>query len=115
MVGAKEQNVSLKRLLNMKQREKLTSDFAGLLLDFVKDNGWLTAVSDDAGINRKKMTRKGIGLLRVHQLLRMLVALCYHSSRRSDKLFLALWWELGRIITALADGMDYYDLVDEGR
>ena len=97
----------------MKLRDELTSDFVGLVLDEVRDNGWLTSVSDDACINRKRMTRKGIGLLRVHQLLRVLVALCHHSGRRSEKLFLHLWWKLGMTIMTMADSEQYYDFVDE--
>lgn len=97
----------------MRLRDQLTSDFAGLLLDSVKDNGWLTSVTNDAGIYRGKMNRKGIGQLRVHQLLRLLVALSYHYSRRSDKLFMALWWKLGLMIEDMADSDSYYDFVDD--
>jgi hypothetical protein len=97
----------------MKLREKLTSDFAGLLLDTVKDNGWLTCVSDDASINRRRMNRKGIGQLRLHQVLRLLVALCHHCSRHSEKQFLGLWWKLGLMIAAKADNENYFDFVDE--
>lgn len=97
----------------MKLRDKLTSDFAGLLLDNVRNNGWLTCVSNDASINRGKMNRRGIGQLRLHQVLRLLVALCHHSSRRSEKLFMALWWKLGLMILAMSDNEHYYDFVDE--
>ena len=97
----------------MKLKSELRSNFVGLLLDEVKDNGWLTCVSDDACINRKQMTRKGIGMLRVHQLLRLMVALCHHSSRHSGKRFMALWWKLGLMVIAMADNDHYYDYVDE--
>ena len=97
----------------MKLRDKLTSDFVGLLLDSVRDNGWTTCVSNDASINRKYMNRAGIGRLRVHQLLRLLVALCHHSSRRSEKMFLGMWGKLGQMIVAMADSEHYYDFVDE--
>ncbi len=97
----------------MKLRDELTSDFAGLLLDSVRDNGWMTCVSNDAGINRMRMNRKGIGQLRVHQMLRLLVVVCYHSSRHSDKHFLALWWKLGQQIVAMADSDSYLDFVEK--
>ena len=97
----------------MKLRDELTSDFAKLLLDTMEDNGLKTCVTNDAVINRKKMYRRGIGMLRVHQLLRLLVALCHHSSRRSEKLFLSMWWKLGMLIVAMAESEHYYDFVDE--
>ena len=97
----------------MKLRDELTSNFAGLLLDTVNDNGLKTCVSDDAGINRTKTNRRSIGQLRVHQLLRLLVALCHHCSRHSEKLFLAMWWKLGLMIVAMADSEHYFDFVDE--
>ena len=97
----------------MKLKDKLTGDFVGLLLDSVRDNGWTTCVSNDASINRKHINRAGIGGLRVHQLLRLLVALCYHCSRRSEKLFSGMWWKLEQVIVAMADSEHYYDFVDE--
>lgn len=99
----------------MRLREKLTSDFVGLLLDSVKDNGFLTCVSEDAGINRRKMNRIGLGQLRVHQMLRLLVAMSHHCSRRSEKMFMGLWWQLGLMIMDMSDNETYYDFVDERR
>ena len=93
----------------MRLRDKLTSDIAELLLDAMRNNGWLTNVTDDAGIYRKKMNRRGIGQLRVHQLLRLLVALCFHSSRRSRLIFIQLWAKMGQIISEMADDADRYD------
>mgnify|MGYP006916090441 CR=1 FL=1 len=97
----------------MRLRDELTSDFAGLLLDTLDGNGLKTCVSDDASINRKRMNRRGIGQLRVHQLLRLLVALCHHCSRHSEKLFLGVWWKLGLMIVAMADSEQYFDFVDD--
>ena len=96
----------------MKLRDELTIDFAGLLLDSVRDNGWLTCVSNDAGINRVHLNRKGIGQLRVHQVLRLLVVVCYHTSRHSEKLFMAIWWRMGQRIMAMADSDNYFDFVE---
>lgn len=95
-------------------REQLISDFVGLLLDSVRNNGWLTHVSDDAGINRKKMNRKGLASMPLGTILRLILALCHHLNRRSPKDFMALWWKLGLVIQIMEDE-HYWDLIDERR
>lgn len=97
----------------MKRRDFLTSEFTAMLLSQIRDNGFLTAVSNDASINRTKMNRTGFAKLRVHQLLRILVALSFHLSRRSPKAFLAMWWQLGLLIQAMSED-DYDEFCNEG-
>jgi len=41
-------------------REQLTSEFVGQVLDDMKNNGWLTQISDEVGVNRRELTRKGL-------------------------------------------------------
>ncbi len=95
-------------------REKLTSDVAGLLLDSIRDKGLTTAVSEGAGINRKYFNRRGLSKLTMPRLLRLLVALCFHQTRRSEKVFWAMWWKIGTIIIQMSDD-HFYDMCDECR
>jgi hypothetical protein len=95
-------------------REQLTRDFAGLLLDSIRDNGLKTSVSDDAGINRNSLNRKGLAEMKLHQLLRLLVALCHHQSRFSAQTFFKLWMKMGKVIYQMADE-HFFEMCNERR
>jgi hypothetical protein len=60
-------------------REKLASDFAGIILGVVRNNGWLTEISDTVGINRKHFCRKQMSVMQLHRLLRILTALAWKT------------------------------------
>ena len=50
-------------------REKLASDFAGIILGVVRNNGWLTEISDTVGINRKHFCRKQMSVMQLHRIM----------------------------------------------
>lgn len=84
-----------------------------MLLGKIRDNGFLTAVSNDASINRTQMNHTEFAKLRCYQLLRILVALSFHLSRQSPKAFLTMWWQLGLLIQAMSED-DYDEFCNEG-
>ena len=59
-------------------REDLASDFAGTILDSVKENGLLRTISEDVGINRSEFNRKGIAGMKLFRVLRILVGLAFY-------------------------------------
>ena len=95
-------------------REQLTSEFVGQVLDDMKNNGWLTQISDEVGVNRRELTRKGLADMKLSRALRLLVGLCDHQCRRSYSQWYELWMQLGRIILDMAEN-HYYEMVDERR
>jgi hypothetical protein len=76
-------------------REKLANDFAGMILDCVKNNGWLRSVSEDIGINRDEFNRKDISNMKLRRVIRILVSLAFHLD---PKRWLKLWMQLGSLI-----------------
>jgi hypothetical protein len=95
-------------------REQLTSSVSGLLLENIRDNGWLTAISNDAGINRSKLNKRGLAKMPLDQLVRLLVAISYHNSRRSSKMFYSNWCKLGQFICQVSEN-HYDELCNERR
>lgn len=87
----------------MKLREQLVSDFAGIVIGTVKDNGWLTHISNEVGINRREFNRKGMSKMKLHRLLRILTALAW---RMPWKRFRGVWMTLGEIIYEM--GNDHF-------
>lgn len=92
-------------------REKLAREFAGVVIDKVRNNGWLTEVSEDIGINRREFNRKGLADMRLHRLLRILIALEW---RLNPKGFMKLWLSLGSMIVEMAE-YHYDEFCDERR
>lgn len=92
-------------------REKLASDFAGIILGVVRNNGWLTEISDTVGINRKHFCRKQMSVMQLHRLLRILTALAWKTSKPQ---FFYIWIKLGKLIYEMGDE-NFYEFVDEQR
>lgn len=87
------------------------SDFAGIILGSVKNNGWLTEISDEVGINRKEFNRKRLAKMPLHRLLRILTGLAWKMSWSK---FSIVWIALGKLIFDMGD-QQFYEFCDEKR
>ena len=92
-------------------REKLTSDFAGIILGSVKNNGWLTEISDGVGINRRDFNRRRLSKMPLHRVLRILTGLAWKMTWLR---FSILWMALGKLIFAMGD-QQFFEFSDEKR
>jgi len=90
-------------------REQLVSDFSGTVLENVRDNGWLTEISDAVGINRKYFNRKGLAGMKLRCVLRILAGLAWKMTWTE---FSYVWMELGRQIYDMGD-QQFYEMCDE--
>lgn len=90
-------------------REKLTSDFAGIILGTVKNNGWLTEISDGVGINRKDFCRKRLATMQLHRLLRILTGMAWKMTWWK---FSIVWMALGNLIFKMGD-QQFFEFSDE--
>ena len=95
-------------------RDLLTNEFVRLLIDSVKDNGWLTQISDEVGIGRGEFSCRGLANMKLHRVLRLLVGVCEHHCRRSPREWFVLWAQLGKVVYDMADD-HYYEMIDERR
>ena len=92
-------------------REKLTSDFAGIILGAVKNNGWLTEISDGVGINRRDFCRKKLATMQLHRVLRILTGMAWKMSWLK---FSIVWMTLGKLIFKMGD-QQFFEFADEKR
>ena len=92
-------------------REKLVSDFAGIVLGCVKNNGWLTEISETVGINRKQFNRKQLAKMKLNRVLRILTGLAWKMSWLK---FSIVWMALGKLIYKMGD-QQFFEMCDEVR
>ena len=92
-------------------REQLVSDFAGIILGCVRNNGWLTDISENVGINRKEFNRKKFSSMQLHRVLRIVAGLAWKMSWYR---FSIVWMKLGELIFKMGD-QQFYELCDEKR
>lgn len=92
-------------------RDKLVSDFVEIILDSVKNNGWLTEISDAVGINRNKFTPDKMSRMKLFCVLRILTGLAWQMSQEQ---FSTLWMALGKLIFEMGE-QHYFEFCDEMR
>lgn len=90
-------------------REQLVSDFTGTILGSVRNNGWLTEISDAVSINRKDFNRKQLSKMALHRVLRILTALAWKMSWTR---FFIIWTALGKLIYNMGD-QQFFEMCDE--
>ncbi|MDE5784572.1 MAG: hypothetical protein K2H97_09680 [Prevotella sp.] len=93
----------------MMLREKLVSDFAGIILGAVRNNGWLTEISDGVGINRRNFNRRKLAKMPLHCVLRILTGLAWKMSWCK---FCVAWMALGKLIYEVGD-RQFFEFSDE--
>lgn len=92
-------------------REKLVSDFAGIILGAVKNNGWLTDISEAVGVNRGHFNREKMSKMQLHRVLRILTGLAWKMTWLK---FSIIWMALGKVIYEMGD-QQFYEMCDEKR
>ena len=94
----------------MTRKEQLTSEVAGILLDYVRESrGRVTLISDATRINRKYFNVKGFERLKVHQMIRIIYAL---ATVLTHEEFYHMMRQVHTCFEEYADEYDY-DLLDE--
>ncbi len=94
----------------MTRKEQLTSEVAGILLDYVRESrGRVTLISDATRINRKYFNVKGFERMKVHQMIRIVYAL---ATVLTHEEFYHMMRQVHTCFEEYADEYDY-DLLDE--
>ena len=93
-------------------RDELTSDVAGIILENLRSvKGRLTEVSNLSGINRRELNRKGLAMMRMNRLMRLVYAmLLIMPPKKSD----AMWQKILEKLRDYAKDFDFI-LLDERR
>ena len=85
-------------------KKEMTQNLASKIVSAVDDNGWRTAITDDAGFNRSRFDLDYVTELDFQQLNRLYVAIAYQLGSKFKK-----WWnEIGDSIFDVASDYDSY-------
>jgi hypothetical protein len=90
-------------------KNEMTQSIASKIVSAVDDNGWRTAITDDAGFNRSRFDLDYVVGLDLSQQTRLYVSIAYKKGAEFKK-----WWnEIGDSIFEVASNSDsYYEYLD---